>query len=109
MEHTIEIPRGDSYRLEIKLSRNGVFLPFVEGDKLYFTVKKSVNTTEKLIQKVITTFENGIAYIDILPTDTQNLSFETYKYDIQFNQVGGAVKTIITPSDLIIGPTVTDE
>ena len=70
---------------------------------MLFTVKQNTYTSEILIQKQIRYGEN----VTILPTDTSNLSYGEYFYDIQLTTEGGFVDTVITPSKFIVTPEVT--
>lgn len=115
----IEMIRGDSetigltFRHEAKEGQEkGDLVEFEEGDILYFTVKRSVNTETRAIQKKIDLFtnsENGEVNISINPEDTSHLDYGNYVYDMQFSKHDGTVKTIIPPSDFIIGGEVTYE
>lgn len=102
--------RGDSESITVSCSdTNGNLIPLVSGDKIYFTVKEDEYRTEKIFQKIITEFIDGKAVINIIPTDTKNLKFKTYKYDIQLSQANGTVRTIIPPSNFTVGAEVTYE
>lgn len=122
----ISMIRGDSESINVYCEdAKGNSMPFVEGDMVYFTVKKSTNTEEKTLQKIITEFAdnvtitkmvngvpttkiiNGVAILDILPQDTKQLKVSGYYYDIQVNKANGTVKTIIPPSKIIIEAEVT--
>lgn len=107
---SISITRGDSATFIVSMKKDGVVVPFEAGDKVYFTVKTSVNTAQKLIQKIITEFtEDGEAMIYILPEDTKQLEFKQYVYDVQLTAADGSVTTFIKPSGFIVGGEVTYE
>ena len=103
----ISMVRGDTEAMTVSCTENGVARAFVTGDKVYFTVKKTVSETEKILQKVITTFTDGKAHIDILPSDTKALACKSYIYDIQIVFADGTVKTIIGPSTFDLTSEVT--
>lgn len=109
--YNISMIRGDTEIIKVSCKdAQGVDVPFKDGDTLYFTVKTSVDTEGKKLQKVITEFPDGIAYINILPDDTKLMSFfRTYYYDIQLTRADGTVKTIIPPSKFTIKGEVTYE
>lgn len=91
--------RGDTEDIIVSVkTKDGEDKPLTEGDIIYFTVKKSIHTDEILLQKVITTFDDGKARINISPSDTKGLRYGTYVYDIQWTSSAGAVKTIVPPS-----------
>ena len=102
--------RGDSEAIKVSCrNESGVDIPLVEGDILYFTVKRSTNTEEKILQKIVTEFTEGAALITIFPEDTKELKTGIYYYDIQLNRANGQVKTIIPPSRFTINAEVTYE
>ena len=107
---TIYLTRGDTGYLFVEVEgEDGLPLALVTGDVIHFTVKRSVNDPDVLIQKVITAFEDGKANIKIDSGDTKPLRFATYKYDIQWTKVNGDVNTIIKPSDFVVESEVTNE
>lgn len=95
-----EFPRGDTKLFKFKLKdANGEDLQLAEGDKLYFTVKTSPNTSVVSLQK---TLSNGITYgqdgyyhISITSDDTAELQYGQYGYDIELKTASGTVKTLI--------------
>lgn len=108
--YNISMIRGDTEIIKVSCKdAQGVDVPFNNGDTLYFTVKSSVDTEGKKLQKVITEFPDGIAYINILPDDTKLMNFRDYYYDIQLTRANGTVKTIIPPSIFTIKGEVTYE
>ena len=102
--------RGDSEAIKVSCrDENGVDFHFAEGDTVYFTVKRNTNTEEKILQKIVTEFTDGVALITIFPEDTKELKTGIYYYDIQLNRENGQVKTIIPPSKFTINAEVTYE
>ena len=102
--------RGDSESITISVvNEDGTKNLLEVGDTIYFTVKKNINTDEKIMQKVITHFTNNVAIIEIEPIDTDNLDFGDYVYDVQLTKSDGKVMTIITPNRFTIGGEVTYE
>jgi hypothetical protein len=106
----ITMVRGDSEVISVSLvDSTGSAVPLVEGDTVYFTLKKSPSDTTKLLQKVVTEFTEGKATITILPADTKALEFRAYSYDVQINFSDGSVKTVIGPSQFKVSEEVTYE
>lgn len=106
--YNISMIRGDTETIKISCKDvQGVDVPLEDGDTLYFTVKFSVGIEKEEMQKVITEFPDGIAYINILPDDTKFMSFRNYYYDIQLTRADGTVKTIIPPSIFTVKGEVT--
>ena len=105
----IQMTRGDTESLSVRMAEDGAQVPFEAGDTLYFTVKYNSDTDEKLLQKVITEFPGGEAVIHIEPEDTKPLAFGCYSYDLQLTRADGTVTTIIPPSTFEVSPEVTYE
>lgn len=102
--------RGDSESITVSLTdEQGSSTPLIDGDTIYFTVKTTVHTTSKILQKVVTLFEDGVAYIEITPEDTKSLIFRDYVYDVQLTRADGTIMTIIPPSKFTIKGEVTYE
>lgn len=100
------ITKGDSEEFTVWQEIDGVKKPLVDGDTLYFTIKKSTTTAEITLQKIVTNFIDGSAVIRLTHEETKLLTVGKYVYDIQVKN-GSAVKTIIKPSSLTILPEVT--
>ena len=103
--------RGDSESITVSLyDEEENKINFELGDILYFTVKDNINTTTKILQHLITEFnEEGNAIVEITPQDTKDLRFKEYAYDIQLTKKDGTVTTIIPPSKFKIEGEVTYE
>lgn len=100
--------RGDSESITLSLKDGEAVIPFVTGDTVYFTVKRSATVAEKALQKTITEFdEDGNCIIEIAPDDTKDLEFRSYVYDIQLNRFDGTVTTIVPCSKFAILQEVT--
>lgn len=100
----INVTRGDTAIIDVEAEN----YTFVEGDRVYFTVKRSKNDTESLIQKVVTVFEGNKAKIILLASDTK-INKGKYWYDIQFTLTDGRVDTVVPPARFIVGEEVTNE
>lgn len=90
----IELTKGDSKSITVILKSNGVKVPLGDGDIIYFSAKQKPSKQTYDIQKTITSFTNGEAIINLLPTDT-NIDTGSYSYDIQLNKASGEVYTIL--------------
>lgn len=103
--------RGDTESITIKMQdKDGVKVPFVDGDILYMTVKRSGTTTRKILQKVVNSFTDGNAEIFISSEDTKNIPFLEYVYDIQVNRIeDGSITTIIPASKFVLNEEITYE
>lgn len=107
--HPIEMIRGDTFNLEIRLINQSTGESYLEpGDTVYFTVKKSINTEDVLIQKILTIFPDDRIVVHLTPEDTKNLKYGNYIYDMQLTKVNNSeVFTFIKPSDFSIEGEVT--
>lgn len=103
--------RGDSESLTITLyDALGNIVDFIAGDTVYFTVKESMQTNVKTLQKIVKEFRDGKAIIEIEPNDTDSLSFsKPYIYDIQLTSIEGKVTTIVPPSRFTLKGDVTHD
>ena len=91
--NTLSILRGDSDSIVLNVTKEGVQVPFIDGDAVHFTVKTSFDSTTKLIHKIVSSFPEGKAVIALEPSDTNNLSFRPYKYDLKVVRNTGVVTT----------------
>ena len=104
----ISMTRGDSEAIKVTVKDTlGNVIPLVTGDTIYFTVREYVMSTTKVIEKIVTEFDDGEALITINPQDTNDLRFASYVYDIQLTRENGMVKTISPPSEFTITGEVT--
>lgn len=105
-ENRISLTRGDTAYLDIEVKIDGNAYELQEDDTLTLTVKKKPSDTDSepiLIQKVI----YGETLFHIEPSDTAELPFGKYKYDVQLNKANGDVFTIIEPTLFIVLEEVT--
>ena len=103
----LTITRGDTDNITVTIKENDIQVPLVDGDTVYLTVKKSINDKVIILQKIITAFTEGSAFITINPIDTDDLAFSDYVYDIQLTKVDGTITTLVTPNTFTIGGEVT--
>ena len=102
--------RGDTEAISIAAEDgDGVAIPLVAGDTIYFTVKENTETDDKIIQKIVTEFTLGEALITLFPADTKDLEAGVFVYDIQWTKASGEVRTIVPPSQFALRGDVTYE
>nr|DAQ28921.1 MAG TPA: hypothetical protein [Caudoviricetes sp.] len=102
----IFLTRGDSATLNVDVSNaDGTAYTPTGTVKLYFSVKKSVNDTNYVLQKIITDLSESIS---ITPSDTTALDCGNYQYDVEMHD-GEKVYTIIPPTQFTLGTEVTQE
>lgn len=104
-DNTIQLTRGDTARLVVAVQNDltGNDYEIAEGDTFRLTVKKSVNTTAVLFQKVV----KGSSQFYIQPEDTKDLVFGKYVYDVELTTAEGDVYTVIVPSTFEVLKEVT--
>ena len=100
---TIKVVQGDTGEFELVLDN----YTFVEGDKVYMTVKKKPKDVGIVFQKVVTDFSENKAKFKLEYEDT-NLEQGKYYYDIQCSLADGRIDTVITPSVFFVMEGITD-
>lgn len=102
---SIRLTRGDTARLKVDINNDLTGNPYVieEKDILTLSLKQKIKDEEPILQKIIT----GSNTFEIEPADTANLSFTTYKYDVQLTTASGDIFTVIEPTSFEIMPEVT--
>lgn len=106
----ISMIRGDTETITVSCQDiDGTEILFETGDKIYFTIKENTKTAVKILQKLITTFQDGKAIIEIDPIDTKSLKYQTFVYDVQWVDESGRVTTVVPPSKFVIADEVTYE
>lgn len=88
----IRITRGDSGLAESELYMDGVLYEMQEGDTISLGVKADYDDVECIFQKDV--HENP-AVFEFIPSDTKNLEFGTYYYDVQFVAANGFTVTYL--------------
>ena len=102
---SIYLTRGDSAYLTVVVKNGDQLYQPVEGDLLYFSVKKDVDDVGYVIHKV---FHVGNAIV-INPEDTKEQDFGKYVYDVQLSRPNGEVYTVVEPTLFYIKEEVTHE
>ena len=96
---TISLTRGDSLVLGIDVVVDNAPYTPQEGDVIRFAMKSTVFADEVLIKKRI---DLETMTLTILPSDTKDLSFGSYVYDLELTTADGVVDTFIGPASFII-------
>lgn len=104
----ISMVRGDSEAIRVRMVDSaGVVIPFIDGDIVRLTVKEHARMISFGFQKVVTEFSDNYAVISIEPSDTEDLDFKTYAYDVELRTTSGMVKTLIRSSNFEISEEIT--
>lgn len=82
--------------------------------ELFFSVKAKTSDEVVLFQKKLTAGEfiymgNGVWRVTILPQDTANLAFGTYKADVKVIDESGLSFIIVAPTDFKVAEVVTTQ
>lgn len=83
MKNILSMVRGDTQALELEITDNDTPTTV---DSIYFTVKNDTHTEEVLFQKKLNdgiTLTNDVYNITIDPSDTENLDYGKYAFDIK--------------------------
>lgn len=108
---TIELIRGTTFTLEIKLRQNGEAYRLSENEILRFGVKKSPEEKSYLIRKDITAADYDGALggypLTILPGDTEAIAPGQYCYDIGIQPDSINYYMIFPASPLILAGNIT--
>lgn len=101
----IQLTRGDSawFSITVNNAITGEEYTTDSLDTLTLTIKKRAKDEEALVEKTID--GTGIFYIE--PSDTSDLKFGSYVYDVQLTTADGHVFTVITPTTFEILSEVT--
>lgn len=92
-DKTITLTRGDSLAIKLDIfdSEGNAYTP-TSGDTIRFAMKKSYSDSACLIEKQI---PNDTMMLSLAPSDTKELPFGSYVYDIELTYESGAVDTFI--------------
>lgn len=104
-DSTIQLTRGDTARLSVSILNDLTNSEYIIGEKdtLRLTVKKSVNDVTPVFQKVV----KGSNQFYIEPSDTKDISFGRYLYDVELTTASEDVYTVIVPTTFEILKEVT--
>ena len=101
-DNQITLTRGDSAKMLIELTQaDGTEYPMQKGDVLTFTLRKKVESTGKLIEKIF-----NEKHIEFIPEDTVDLDFGNYVYDVVLTTSAGEVYTVVSVSNFVIAKEV---
>jgi hypothetical protein len=99
----IYVTRGDTAVIKLELDN----YEFVNGDVVYFSVKKNKKDKEYVIQKTVTEFKGNSASVKLYAEDT-DIEEGNYWYDIQCSLLDGRIDTVVIPTRFVIGEQITE-
>lgn len=99
-KNVVTMTRGDTCSIKISLS-DGYGKEYIpdENDEIRFALKKTYDDDYPLIYKVI---PHDTMILKLNPSDTKELDFGKYVYDIQITFANGDVNTFVTKAQFII-------
>lgn len=101
--NNIVIIRGDSAAFSIGVfDTDGNAVALTDGDVLTFTLRRTPRSPTIVLQKTIT---DGTLTIN--PSDTQDMPFGSYVYDVELKRADGYVDTVIPPHEFLLLEEVT--
>ena len=103
----LKVIRGDTSKFKFSRKDSEGNTIMQQANAIYFTIKNDCFTKQVLIQKTIDdmTFENGVYTFTIDGTDTDNLNYGFYRYDLEV--VEEEYKQTISIGDFVIEEEVT--
>lgn len=102
-DNNIRMIRGDSGVFNISITDiNGRNVELTDSDVLTFTLRRTVRNPTIVLQKTIT---DGTLTIN--PSDTQDMPFGSYVYDVELKRADGYTDTIIPPHEFLLLEEVT--
>lgn len=111
MNKNLSIRRGDDHLIPFqRINKKTKEVITKVPDKMYFTVKRSCCEDEPVLQKtlgngIVYDEQTAIYYVSISKTDTCELMYFDYEYDIEI--IDGAVTTTILIGELKVEKEVT--
>lgn len=101
--NNIRLTRGDSLYIQIALTKDGESYTPEEGDSIRFAMKKHYLDDSALITKSVPL---DTMTLHLEPSDTKDLDFGKYVYDLEITFADGDVDTFINEAEFIIAPEV---
>ena len=90
----IELVRGDSFIVDLGFDKGDTEYIPEAGDRFIFTMRRNYKDLPNdgiLIQKIIALDE--VTELELEPSDTENLDYGSYKYDMEYDHADGRVDT----------------
>lgn len=108
IDDEIYLTRGDTAEISVTAKNSdGTDYTFLATDTVNFHCALKPGRTEVAISKVcaIDTVNNK-AVLSLIPSDTEELEFKTYRYEFELVTESGAHYTFITDSPFTIGKEI---
>lgn len=92
---TIHLTRGDNAKLNIAINDEVTHTAYIiqPNDKLTLSVRKTISTPYVFQKHII-----GSSQFSVVPSDTSDLIFGEYEYDVQLTTSDNEIYTVIPPT-----------
>lgn len=100
-DNSITLTRGDTFRGKVGIKVDGEQYTPVDGDVVRFALKHNKLNADKTEYTdpeplILKTIPNDTLILELEPSDTKELGFGKYVYDVQITLADGTVDTFIT-------------
>lgn len=106
---SLSMIRGDSESLTVACFQGDESRPFEAGEIVRLTARFDIDVDPPVVALSADEFPDGTATFFFDPETTNDLSPGIYVYDVQLTTLGGAIHTIVEPSEFEIRGDVTRE
>ncbi|MBR0315687.1 MAG: hypothetical protein IJQ99_02335 [Synergistaceae bacterium] len=101
VENQIYLTRGDTAYLTVALvDASGNNYRPVAGDKIYFRLKKNIFGDSVIFEKEV---DISTLKLNLAPSDTKNLDFTSYRYEIELVKMTGECFTVVENELFVVG------
>ena len=101
---TIKLTRGDSMKVLVTpYNQDGTEYVAQQGDTIRFALKRNYSDQTPLVEKNVPT---NSYLLTLVPSDTKELPFGSYVYDVELTKSNGDVDTYIAEATFIIAREV---
>ena len=99
-DNKIKLTRGDTGRFEVEITVDERIYQPTGGDVVRFALKRDKKTGVRYTE--FSDEEPLLLILEIKPTDTKDLHFGKYAYDIEITFEDGTVDTFITDEEFML-------
>ena len=101
---TITMTRGDTLVVEVGiLNPDGTPYVPAQADVVRFALKKDYSDETPILRKVL---DNSDLKLTLQPSDTKELDFGNYVYDVELTKADGSVDTFICKARFVLSEEV---
>lgn len=93
VKDTISLTRGDSMLVQLELRKGDEIFTPTSGDVIKFSVSKVPKGNPRYILLISKTVNNDTLILELEPSDTANLDYGNYLFDIEIDYASGVIDT----------------